>query len=61
MGKDYGKQVQLRYPNDTASKYISIYGFDEFFEALPESLERLDIEISNNRGYGADKTKNTSF
>ena len=45
MGKDYGKQVQLRYPNDTASKYISIYGFDEFFEALPETLERLDIEI----------------
>ena len=59
MNKDYGKLVQLRYPNDTASKYISIYGFDEFFEALPESLERLDIEISSNIGYGADKKQKT--
>tara|TARA_R100001129_G_C5295353_1_gene240917 strand:+ start:48 stop:1466 length:1419 start_codon:yes stop_codon:yes gene_type:complete len=61
MGKDYGKQVQLRYPNDTASKYISIYGFDEFFEALPETLERLDIEISNNRGYGQKDQKTPAF
>ena len=60
MGKDYGKQVQLRYPNDTASKYISIYGFDEFFEALPETLERLDIEISNNR-YGQKDQKTPAF
>ena len=59
MNKDYGKLVQLRYPNDTASKYISIYGFDEFFESLPESLERLDIEISSNIGYGADKKQKT--
>ncbi len=61
MGKDYGKQVQLRYPNDTASKYISIYGFDEFFEALPESLERLDIEISSNRGYSQKEQKTPAF
>ena len=61
MGKDYGKQVQLRYPNDTASKYISIYGFDEFFEALPETLERLDIEISNSRGYGQKDQKTPAF
>lgn len=46
LQKDFSNNVNLRYPNDTMSKYISIYGFEEFFEALPETLERLDIEIS---------------
>jgi hypothetical protein len=57
MNKDYGKLVQLRYPNDTASKYIAIYGFDEFFEALPDTLERLDVEVSSgNRSSDDGKT-----
>ena len=60
MEKDFGKQVQLRYPNDTMSKYIAIYGFDEFFEALPETLERLDIEVST-RSYGDKDTKTPGF
>jgi len=60
MKKDFGKQVQLRYPNDTMSKYIAIYGFDEFFEALPDTLERLDIEISN-RSYGDKPDKTPGF
>ena len=62
MKKDFGKQVQLRYPNDTMSKYIAIYGFDEFFEALPETLERLDVEISNRSNYGnKDDQKTPAF
>ena len=56
LNKDFGKQVQLRYPNDTMSKYIAIYGFDEFFEALPDTLERLDVEVSNSRNTSTDKT-----
>ena len=56
LKKDFGKQVQLRYPNDTMSKYIAIYGFDEFFEALPDTLERIDIEISNSRNRTDDNT-----
>jgi len=60
MEKDFGQQVQLRYPNDTMSKYIAIYGFDEFFEALPDTLERLDIEISN-RNYGDKDMKTPGF
>ena len=60
--KDFGKQVQLRYPTDTMSKYIAIYGFDEFFEALPETLERLDVEISNRNSYGNnDDQKSPAF
>ena len=60
LKKDFGKQVQLRYPNDTMSKYIAIYGFDEFFEALPETLERLDVEISNSRSSN-DNQKSPAF
>ena len=56
LNKDFGKQVQLRYPNDTMSKYIAIYGFDEFFEALPDTLERLDVEVSNSRNTSSDKS-----
>jgi hypothetical protein len=46
LEKDFSNNVALRYPNDTMSKYIAIYGFEEFFEALPLTLERLDIEVS---------------
>ena len=61
LKKDFGKQVQLRYPNDTMSKYIAIYGFDEFFEALPETLERLDVEISNSRSSQGAGQKSPAF
>ncbi len=36
--------VSVDYPKDSASKYIALYGFEEFFQQLPESLERLDFE-----------------
>ena len=43
------------------SKYIAIYGFDEFFESLPESLERLDVEISNSRSSQGAGQKSPAF
>ena len=45
-----GKRVQVRYPSDSVSKYIGIYGFDEFMESLPQDLERFDFE--HGGGYG---------
>jgi len=47
-----GTAVSVEYPRDQASKFIALYGFDEFFENLPNNLERLDFVKSNNRGYG---------
>ena len=45
-----GKRVQVRYPGDNVSKYIGIYGFDEFMESLPADLVRFDFEQGG--GYG---------
>jgi len=53
-----GKRVVLNYPNDSASKFIALYGFDEFFESLPKDMER--FEFTKGRGrYGEDDTQFT--
>jgi len=44
-----GTSVSVEYPKDSASKFIALYGFDEFFENLPDNLERLDFVKSSNR------------
>lgn len=44
-----GTSVSVEYPRDSASKFIALYGFDEFFENLPDNLERLDFVKSTNR------------
>ena len=45
-----GTQVSVEYPRDSASKFITLYGFEEFFEELPSNLGRLDFIKSSNRG-----------
>lgn len=52
LNKDqqHGKRVQVRYPSDNVSKYIGIYGFDEFMESLPNDMVRFDFEAGG--GYG---------
>ena len=48
-----GTEVNVEYPRDTASKFIALYGFDEFFNDLPDNLGRLDF-IKSSGGYGRD-------
>jgi hypothetical protein len=48
--QQHGKRVQVRYPSDNVSKYIGIYGFDEFMESLPNDMMRFDFESGG--GYG---------
>ena len=48
--QDRGKRVQVKYPNDNVSKYIGIYGFDEFMDSLPQDMTRFDFESGG--GYG---------
>ena len=43
ISKSEGTSVSVEYPRDSASKFIALYGFDEFFESLPENIERLDF------------------
>tara|TARA_R110000744_G_scaffold246665_1_gene363095 strand:+ start:89 stop:616 length:528 start_codon:yes stop_codon:yes gene_type:complete len=49
LDTNFGDKIEVRYPNDTVSKYISIYGFEDFFKRIPKGLKRLDIEY-NDRG-----------
>ena len=48
-----GNRVVLNYPSDSASKFVMLYGFDEFFESLPENLERFEFTKGHSR-YGQD-------
>jgi len=55
-----GKSVSVEYPRDNASKYIALYGFDDFFTNLPDDLERLDF-IKSSRGYYGRREEEVSF
>tara|TARA_R110002012_G_scaffold247368_1_gene423052 strand:- start:696 stop:2018 length:1323 start_codon:yes stop_codon:yes gene_type:complete len=54
INKEFGKKIQINYPNDKVSRYIALYGFDELFERLPQNLERFDFEVSGG-GRSGDK------
>ena len=43
-------KITVNYPNDSSSQYIALYGFDEFFENLPENISRLEFSVSDRRG-----------
>jgi hypothetical protein len=36
-------EVSVEYPKDQSSKFIALYGFDEFFDSLPSNLTRFDF------------------
>jgi hypothetical protein len=40
--------VNISYPNDDSSKYIGLFGFDELFENLPDSVAYLTIINKSN-------------
>jgi len=44
---DKGNKVIVNYPGDSASKFIALYGFDEFFATLPADLERFEFHKSS--------------
>jgi len=43
LSSNEGKKVTVNYPGDSSSKFIALYGFDEFFETLPENIQRLEF------------------
>jgi len=36
-------KVTVNYPGDSASKFIALYGFNEFFETLPNTIQRFEF------------------
>ena len=43
-----GTKVSVEYPKDSSSKFIALYGFEEFFSDLPDTLEQLNFSMSNS-------------
>lgn len=42
------QKVEIEYPRDSVSKYIKLYGMDEFIDNLPDSLELFEIVNTDN-------------
>jgi hypothetical protein len=40
--------VSLDYPNDTNSKFVALYGFETFFESIPQEIEYLTLDNKSN-------------
>ncbi|MEY4572291.1 MAG: hypothetical protein RLZ10_1517 [Bacteroidota bacterium] len=38
-----GDKVEINYPDSSAGKFIALYGFEDLFETLPETIEKLLI------------------
>lgn len=43
-----GARIEVNWPNDSASKFIKLYGANEFFDLLPVDIVRIDITNSSN-------------
>lgn len=46
--------IKITYPNDASSKYIALFGFDELFENLPNTVQFLTIENKSNDSLDLD-------
>lgn len=38
-----GDKIEITYPSSSEAKFIVLYGFDEFFESLPDTIKTLSI------------------
>tara|TARA_B110000908_G_scaffold128741_1_gene151204 strand:- start:3641 stop:4972 length:1332 start_codon:yes stop_codon:yes gene_type:complete len=57
-----GTEISVEYPKDAASKFIALYGFDKFFDDLPNNLGRLDfIKTSGSSRYGQESAKDLNI
>lgn len=42
------ENVEIKYPGTATGKFVALYGFEELFEVLPESITRLNIINTSN-------------
>ena len=40
--------VEIKYPDSATGTFVAIYGFDELFDALPETIKRLNLINTSN-------------
>jgi hypothetical protein len=43
-----GEKVEIEYPSSNASKFVALYGFDEFFNSLPDNITHLLFNNKSN-------------
>ena len=43
-----GDKVEIRYPDSATGKFIALYGFDELFNVLPDTITELNIQNTSN-------------
>jgi hypothetical protein len=42
------ERVSIKYPGDSTAKFIALYGLDELFDSLPETIVALNITNTSN-------------
>ena len=49
-----GNKVEINYPDSSAGKFVALYGFDDLFETLPDSIEHLMITNKSKENIALD-------
>lgn len=49
-----GDKVEINYPESSAGKFVALYGFEELFESLPDTIENLVINNTSNQEIALD-------
>lgn len=52
-----GNTVKISYPNGSGSKFIALYGFEELFDVIPETITDLTLENTSSEIIGIDVPK----
>jgi hypothetical protein len=52
--KQNSKKVEIKYPGNEAGKFVALYGFEELFNSLPDTIEHLLIENSGKENISFD-------
>jgi len=49
-----GNKVEVNYPDSSAGKFIALYGFDELFDSLPDTIEHLIVTNKSKENIALD-------
>lgn len=47
-----GTSIDIEFPRSPAAQFIALYGFDEFFESLPDNITKMDFSGGNSGSEG---------
>jgi hypothetical protein len=47
-------KINVQYPSNAAGKFIALYGFEEFFESIPDNIDSLIVENQSKEEIALD-------